>query len=367
MINHQTRGFASPSRYVQGRYELEKLKEYTDVYGKKLYILVDTFFYPTYKEIFGKMYEGTPLIIKEYAGEITAEKIEEFTKEVVDFVPEVVVGMGGGKAMDVAKALADNWDAAIIIVPTTASTDAPVIGLSVLYNEAGEHIGARHYKKNPDLVLLDTEIIVKAPVRFLVAGMGDALATFIETRANLESSSPNYVGKGYAATLAVKAIAEACHDTILSKGVRAKLAAQNGLCTVDVEDVIEANTLLSGVGVQNSSCAGAHSVAEGLTVLLGPAKMLHGELVAFGCLVQLVIEGRDDEEVEELFGFFYEVGLPTNFEMLNMKGASPEDVMKVAETSLESYWDVEPFPVTAQMISDAIYLVDILDKKYRAV
>lgn len=365
MIQHSTRAFGSPSRYIQGRYELDNLKEYTDLYGKRVYILVDTFFYHDYKEKFEKMYDQGNLEVVEFKGEITAERIDAFADQVKDFQPEVVVGMGGGKTMDTAKAVADIFKAAVVIIPTTASTDAPTIGLSVIYTEEGEHVGARHYVKNPDMVLLDTEIIAKAPIRFLVAGMGDALSTYIETRANLQSHSPNYVGKGFASTIAVEAIAKACHETILKKGVSAKLAAEQGLCTIDVEDVIEANTLLSGLGVQNSSCAGAHSIAEGITVLPGCARLLHGEAVAFGVLVQLIIEGRDQEEIQEMYEFFQAVGLPTTFAQLSIPDVTDEEIFKVAEESMKSYWDVEPFPITPQKVYDAIKMADILGRKYQ--
>lgn len=365
MISHKTRAFGAPSRYVQGQYELDLLKEYTDAYGDRVFILIDSFFYGTYSKKFEAMYsEGeSKVIVQEFSGEITVQKIDEIAESIKDFAPNVVAGMGGGKTMDTAKAVADKFKAATVIIPTTASTDAPTIGLSVIYTETGEHVGARHYVKNPDLVLLDTDIISKAPIRFLVAGMGDALATFIETRANLESHSPNYVGKGFCSTVAVEAIAKACHETILRKGYSAKLAAEKGLCTKDVEDVIEANTLLSGLGVQNSSCAGAHSIAEGITILPACTKLLHGEVVAFGILVQLIIEGRPMEEIQEIYEFFNAVGLPSTFEMLGIKDATEEDIMKVAEESLKSYWDVEPFPVTARMIYDAIVMADILGRK----
>lgn len=362
MIQHSTRAFGSPSRYIQGRYELDHLKEYTDLYGRRVYILVDTFFYNDYKEKFEKMYDEQNLKVMEFKGEITAARIDAFADQVKDFQPEVVVGMGGGKTMDTAKAVADVFKAAAVIIPTTASTDAPTIGLSVIYTEEGEHVGARHYVKNPDMVLLDTDIIAKAPIRFLVAGMGDALSTYIETRANLQSHSPNYVGKGFASTIAVEAIAKACHETILKKGVRAKLAAEQGLCTIDVEDVIEANTLLSGLGVQNSSCAGAHSIAEGITVLPGCARLLHGEAVAFGVLVQLIIEGRDKEEIREMYEFFRAVGLPTTFAQLSIPDVTDEEIFRVAEESMKSYWDVEPFPITPQKVYDAIKMADILGR-----
>ena len=262
--------------------------------------------------------------------------------------------------MDTAKAVADNCGAAVVIVPTTASTDAPAMGLSVIYTPEGEHIGARHYKKNPDLVLLDTEILAKAPIRFLVAGMGDALSTYLECRANVQSSSPNYVNAGYAQTIACQAVSRACHETVLSKGLNAKLAAEKGLCTKDVEDVIEANTLLSGLGVQNGSCAGAHSIAEGITVLPPCAKLLHGEVVAFGCLVQLIVEGAPAEEIDELYDFFNAVGLPTTFADLGIPDATDEDIMKVAEASMHSYWDVEPFKVDPQMVFDGIQMANTL-------
>ncbi len=365
MLERSTRAYGSPSRYIQGRYELDRIREYTEVYGKRVFFLIDVFFYQDFKEKFEGIYgeSDSEIRCEQFGGQCTEREILRCTKAAEELAPEVVVGIGGGKTMDTAKAVADNCQAAVIIVPTTASTDAPAMGLSVIYTEEGEHIGARHYRKNPDLVLLDTEILVKAPIRFLVAGMGDALSTYVECRANFQSSSPNYVNKGYRQTIAGLAVSKACHETILAKGVLAKLAAEKGLCTKDVEDVIEANTLLSGLGVQNTSCAGAHSIAEGITVLPPCAQLLHGEVVAFGVLVQLIVEGAPAEELEELYDFYQEVGLPYTFEDLDIPDASQEDIRKVAEASMASYWDVEPFTVTPQMVYDGIMMADTLGRR----
>lgn len=162
-------------------------------------------------------------------------------------------------------------------------------------------------------------------------------------------------------------MSKACHETILTKGVSAKLAAEQGLCTKDVEDVIEANTLLSGLGVQNGSCAGAHSIAEGITVLEPCAKLLHGEVVAFGILVQLIVEGAPAEELDELYDFFEEVGLPTTFDDLGIPDATEADIRKVAETSMHSYWDVEPFAVNPQMVFDGIMMANTLGKRRKGL
>lgn len=138
-------------------------------------------------------------------------------------------------------------------MPTIASTDAPCSALSVIYSDEGVFEKYLFLPANPNMVLVDTTIVAAAPVRLLVAGMGDALATYFEARACEASGATNCVGGK--TTLAAMGLARLCYDTLLEDGVKAKLAVENGVCTKAVEHVIEANTYLSGLGFESGGLA----------------------------------------------------------------------------------------------------------------
>ncbi|KAM7457552.1 hypothetical protein BLSTO_01686 [Blastocystis sp. subtype 1] len=134
---------------------------------------------------------------------------------------DFIVAIGGGKAVDLGKGVATTLDLPSIIMPTLASNDAPTSSLSVIYDEhSDERQGAYFNYKNPDMVVVDTEIIANAPARYLVAGMGDALATFVEARCSLE----NPLGESSVRvrpSLTALAIGEVCTKTILREGPQA--------------------------------------------------------------------------------------------------------------------------------------------------
>ena len=142
----------------------------------------------------------------------------------------------------------------MLICPTIASTDAPCSALSVIYTDAGVFEEYLFLPANPNMVLMDTEIIAKSPVRLTVSGMGDALATYFEARACKTSGAMTCAGGKV--TGAAMALAKLCFDTLMDEGVKAKLALEAGACTEAVEKVIEANTLLSGIGFESGGLAG---------------------------------------------------------------------------------------------------------------
>src|SRR5699024_5803896 len=197
----------------------------------------------------------------------------------------------------------------IVIVPTAASTDAPTSALSVIYSDEGVFEGYKFYDKNPDLVLMDTGIVVHAPASMFAAGMADAMATLVEVKAAMKTNADTMIGGK--TTIAGRAIAEAAEKTLFEHGIAAYKAVQEQLVTPQVERVVEANTLLSGLGFENGGLAAAHAIHNGFTALSGDIHHIsHGEKVAYGILVQLVLEGYGGEYIQKYITFFKEIGMP---------------------------------------------------------
>ena len=355
-------GFGSPSRYFQGRGQLNKLEFYSRGFGTKVLALIDSFFFPAMTVRLEGLYAAgdSTITTEEFRKEVTEKEINRVKAVAKERGAEVIVGIGGGKTLDTTKAVGHFLDIPIIVAPTTASTDAPCSALSMVYKENGEYSHALWYPKNPDLVLVDLDVIIKAPIRFLVAGMGDALSTYFEARANQESDSPNYVNYedgGYKRTQAAMALAALSYKILLEDGLKAKVAAENGVCTQALENIIEANILLSGLGFENTACAGAHSIANGLAALSSSHKTLHGEKVAFGVICQLVIENRPTEELNRAIDFCLSIGLPITLEELKVE-ATGVNIRIIAEASMAFNWLSEPFSVTSDMVYDAIFATD---------
>ncbi len=314
----------------------------------------------------GAIYGGAISFIM-FDSDVTMAEIEQRTAETRGKNADVILGIGGGKTIDVANAVAMALKIPNVVIPTIAATDAPTSSLSVIYNEDGSHKGEMFFEHSPSLVLVDSQIVANAPVRFLVSGMGDALATLIEADANRLSDSPNLVYHsegGFKRTIAATAIAKACYDTLLRDGLKAKIACENHRVTEALENIIEANTLLSGLGFENNATAGAHSVNDGITSLPEGRKTFHGEKVAFGAIAQLVIENAPREKLDEVLKFCLDVGLPVCLEDLFVENNS-ENIRRIAEASMHSCWGSMPFDVTADMVKAAVTVADKLGARYK--
>jgi glycerol dehydrogenase len=362
-----TKMIISPSKYIQGPDELSKIASYTSQLGKHAFIIADDFVMGLTKDTIAASYaqQANAYTLEKFNGECSKQEINRLKEICQAAQADVVVGIGGGKTLDTAKAIAYYSHVPVIVAPTIASTDAPCSALSVLYKENGEFDEYLLLPLNPTYVLMDTKIIAAAPVRLLVSGMGDALATYFEARAC--KAANKFAMAGGTVTEAAITLARLCYDTLIEEGLKAKLAAENHVITEAVEKVIEANTYLSGIGFESGGLAAAHAIHNGLTVLEDTHHMYHGEKVAFGTLTQLVLENAPTAEIEEVVNFCLSVGLPLTLEDLGVKEIQHEKIRKVAELSCAEGETIHnmPFAVTPEMVYAAIITADKLGHFYK--
>lgn len=309
--------------------------------------------------------EGMQHHVFAFAGECTAAEIRRGGQAARDSAAQVIVGAGGGKALDTARAVASDLGLPVVNCPTLASSDAPCSALSVIYTDAGAVEEYRIYRRNPDLVLVDTTVIAKSPVRPLVAGMGDALATWFEAKVCVEGGVKNM--RGGASTRSALALAELCYKTLLADGVAAIEALRTQQPNDALERLVEANTLLSGLGFESSGLAAAHAIHNGLTAAHGTHPYMHGEKVAFGLLAQLMLESQPESIVQEVLAFSTSVGLPTTFADIGIANPSDDLLQMVAERATAKGETIhnEPMPVTPKLVVDAMRAADSAGTAFR--
>ena len=355
------KAFASPSRYIQGKGVLKTGINHIEKLGKNALLLcgnttwrvVGEEFYQTLKD------NGIAVIRVEFGGESSMEEVNRVVDVAKAEGTDVILGLGGGKVIDTAKAIADILDVPVAILPTIASTDAPTSALSVIYTPDGTFEQYLIYQKNPELVLVDTEVLCKAPVRLLVSGIADAFATWVEGRAVIKSKATTMAG-GYP-TLAAMAIAQKCEEVLFQYGLEAMEANKANEVNEAFEAVVEANTLLSGIGFESCGLAAAHAIHNGFTALHGQVhELTHGEKVAYGILTQLFLEKRPEEELNKYINFFKKLGLPTTLKEMKLESASAEDLMKIGKQATVEGETIHnmPFEVTAEDVANALQSVN---------
>ncbi len=357
----------SPSKYIQGGREIENIGKYLDLLGKKYVFIIDGFFYEELSKKLTKILDSKKIVaIEKFNGECSDKEINRLRKIVKDGGADVVVGVGGGKTIDTAKTTAFYEKTRVMVVPTAASTDAPCSSLSVIYTNSGEFDRYIFFPQNPDIVLVDTQIVANAPVRLLVSGMGDALATYWEARATARSQGETMFHAK--PTISALALAKLCYETLLEEGYKAKKACEKKCVTKSLEDIIEANIYLSGIGFESGGLAAAHAIHNGLTVMPGTHKMFHGEKVTFGLISQLVLEKATEEDLGEVLEFCISIGLPVCFKDIGVDSFTRKEVMEVAKLSCAKDETIHnmPFKFTIEEVADAMITADAIgsDMKY---
>jgi glycerol dehydrogenase len=154
----------------------------------------------------------------------------------------------------------------------------------------------------------------------------------------------------------------------MEDGLKAKEACDANAVTTALENIVEANVLLSGLGFESGGLAAAHAIHDGLTILEGTHKYFHGEKVAFSTIVQLVLENAKNEELKEVLDFCLSVGLPICFADIGVDIITDEEIIQVAEKACIPEESVHsmPFPVTVEDVAAAIKAADAIGNSYKA-
>lgn len=345
----------SPGKYVSGFDNLNKLGTEVEKLGKKPMLLLD----PKIEKL---VEEGITSIEKlckiekiYFNGECSFEEVERIVNLIKEKKCDILVGFGGGKVMDTTKAAGYDSEVKIVTVPTVAATCAAWSSHSAMYTPNG--IAETYYPiyKNPDLLFMDKKINSEAPVRYIVSGMVDTLAKWIETKA--------YTGpienKNTELEIAIY-LAQKCYKEVLEYGIKAVNDVKNGVYSKEVDIILEHNMLTAGLvgGIGGEACraVAAHAINNGLTVLPEICnKNLHGEVVGFGNLVQLILDGEKDE-AKKIAEFFREIGAPASLEDLGFVNLTEEKMEKIINKAMykgDTMWNL-PYEISFDRIKKAI-------------
>lgn len=326
------RVFAGPLRYLQGPGALDLLSEVVAPYGVRPAVVTDALV----RDLFGEQIiarlgaAGLSPQMRVLPGEITAAAADEIAASLAGLGVGVVVGCGGGKSLDAGKAVSARLGVPVVTVPTVASNDGPTSRAVAMYDEAHRLVAVDQLTANPHAVLVDTALIAAAPVRFLRAGVGDAVAKTFEaagcwagTGVTTLGTRPLRVGS---------AVADACYHTLRTHAAAGLAACAAGIVDDDLEALVEAVLLMSGLGYENGGLSLAHSLTRGLMQARGAQTALHGEQVAWATLVQRQAEGATD--VADLRDFLRELGLPTTLAELGLAAPTRVEVQQIAEVTM---------------------------------
>ena len=286
-----------------------------------------------------------------YGGECTYENMETLIEEAKRRESNLILGVGGGKAIDTAKGVAEKLDMPVITLPTIASTCAATTALSIVYTERGDFADLYYLDHCPVHIFVDTTIIAESPWRYQWAGIGDAMAKFYETKATTR-------GKALSHSVQLgKQISYLCAAPMRECGIKAVQDNKDQVDSHDLREVILNSIISTGlasilIGQENNGAA-AHGLFYGMTMLPEIEQHhLHGEVVAYGILFLLMLD-EDREEIRRLYPFYKEIGWPTCLKDLNLSREAISEA--VVEKALgASDMGKMPYKVTREKLLKAI-------------
>ncbi|MGQ4648286.1 iron-containing alcohol dehydrogenase [Lyngbya aestuarii] len=361
MINQASSSLISltvaPTKVLRGFQALELSKEAIASLGKRPFVVGGDRTLATLAaklpKILGR--QKSSYAQASYSPDCSEASLASLREAAASHQADLIIGIGGGKALDTAKLLAHQCQLPIVTVPTSAATCAAWTALSNIYSEQGAFLYDVALDRCPDLLILDYSLLQAAPPRLLVAGIGDALAKWYEASVSSSSSTT---------TLIIGAVQQArvLRDILFQKSADALKEPGSDVW----QEVVDATVLLAGVigGLGGAQCrtVAAHAVHNGLTHLMAAHEALHGEKVAYGILVQLrleeMLQGNQlaASARQQLLQFYSEIGLPQTLDALGLGSITLAELRQAAEVACNPSSDIHrlPFNVVPEQLMAAM-------------
>lgn len=187
-----------------------------------------------------------------------------------------------------------------------------------------------HLPRNADFVIVDTEVLARAPRAMFAAGMGDALSKGLVAEGcasgaglNMFLSRPTRLGT---------VIARTCCSMLLDNAIAAFDQAGSGKVSAAFDSAVKAMILMAGVGFEKGGLSVPHALTRGLPLLPGGAKAPHGLQVAYGLGVHHALLGQPMPE--QLARIFRHVDLPRSLRALTGHAVTETHIRQVVAVTM---------------------------------
>ncbi|UPO97518.1 iron-containing alcohol dehydrogenase family protein [Cetobacterium somerae] len=303
--------------------EIQNYNNILVIHGDKSLLSIKNEFFKTLKD------KNFHLV--HYGNECCHSIVNSTLDNLNDNTYDLILGIGGGKSIDASKVMMDKLNIPLFTIPTIASTCAAVSYISVMYEE--NHVFQELYflKRPPHKTFINLDTLIAAPKKYLWAGIGDTLAKYYEMNLKARGKRLNFN------TTMGEKLSHLCKETMLNYG---KHALSTSIVDVDFKEV--AGVILVTTGIVSNlidfkyNGALAHAIFDALTKIKRvEEEHLHGEVVAFGILIQLQLEGNH-EELNNLLNFYKEINLPTTLKEIVVKNEYLEKKEEIIDKILNS-------------------------------
>lgn len=319
-----------PKTVIRGKGAIAKLGDFCQTVGKKAFIFGGKIALSKTQDAMTKslVEAGVKVLATEwYGGESSRKNIEALKEKAKILNADVLIAVGGGKALDTGKLVSYEAGIPLITIPTIAATCAAVTPVSVEYTDEGKFAAMTVFDYCPEGIIVDTDVILHAPVQYLAAGLGDTIAKWYEYRVSIKTMEENSI------TLGALTQGKLCFDLIERFGSDAINAVKAGKFDNALDSAIDSIILYAGLasilGGEKLRSAAAHGFYNGFTTLPGGHELSHGLTVGYGNLFLLALEKRPDSEIMEAVELCRKCGVPVSIE--DIRSLNEEELKTLAK------------------------------------